>query len=115
MKFQFEKEAMRGDPMPDGLSLIDQMAYQTLACIYLRYHLKGITRDQGSEEKNKLIVTYEKEAKKREQEINMAFHYASTYASIERSANAYAKNRTLDNADRLYKALYGFEPNKEEK
>ena len=33
---------------------------------------------------------------------------------IESAANAYAKDRTLENADKLYKALYGMEPTKKE-
>ena len=41
-------------------------------------------------------------------------NFAEQRKRIEHSANAYTKNRTLDNADQMYKALYGMMPSKEE-
>lgn len=114
MTFPYEKEAMNGEPMPKGLSLADQMAYQALSGIYLRYHLNGITREQGAEEKRKLALSYNVAKTKRETELGFSKRFSEIIAKIESAANVYAKDRTLENADRLYKALYGMEPSKKE-
>ena len=39
-----ERLAMRGEEMPDGLSLADQEFFQGLAYIYSRYRMKVIYR-----------------------------------------------------------------------
>lgn len=114
MKFPYERAAMRGEPTPDGLSLIDRMMYQSLACLYVRFNLKGITKEQGASEKQKLSLEYNLAISQRQREVNMAQHYAEQNIRIESAANAYAKDRTLENADKLYKALYGMEPTKKE-
>jgi hypothetical protein len=114
MQFPYEKEAIRGEPMPKDLSLADQMAYQALSSMYSRFRVRAITREQGAEEKKKLFLTYDKAYRQREREVNMAQHYAEQNARIESAANDYAKDRTLENADKLYKALYGMEPTKKE-
>ena len=44
-----ERAAMHGKPMPDGLSLIDQVYFQGLAYLYARFRAGMITREQGSE------------------------------------------------------------------
>ena len=55
----WEKQAQRGDPMPDGLEYPDQVLYQALAHLYARYRMKTITREQASIEKKKLLEEYE--------------------------------------------------------
>lgn len=37
----------------------------------------------------------------------LAQHCAKMFRDVEAAANAYAKERTLENANRLYQALYG--------
>ena len=52
--FPWEQEAMRGDGIPDGLSLADQMAYTALRNIYWSHYEKRLSREQAKAEKNKL-------------------------------------------------------------
>lgn len=35
----YEKQAMRGDPMPNGLNYPNQLLYQALALLYARYRM----------------------------------------------------------------------------
>ena len=49
----WEKQAQRGDPMPDGLEYPDQVLYQALSLLYARYRIKAITREQAQIEKLK--------------------------------------------------------------
>ena len=55
----WEKQAQRGDEMPDGLEYPDQLLYQALSLLYTRYRAKAITREQASIEKKKLLDEYE--------------------------------------------------------
>lgn len=52
--FPWEHEAMRGDPMPDGLPLADQWAFQAVSHLYARYCLEKIEKDAASEEKQRI-------------------------------------------------------------
>lgn len=45
--FPWEKAAMHGEELPEGLSLPDQMAYTCLRNIYFLYYNKTISRDQA--------------------------------------------------------------------
>lgn len=115
MQFPYEKQAMRGEPMPKDLSLADQMAYQTLASMHSRFRIGAITREQGADEKKTLSYTYNRAVEQREREVNLLKYHAELNTRIEHAANAYAKNRTIENADLLYKALYGMMPSEEER
>lgn len=115
MKLPYERAAMHGLEMPDGLSLLDQQMFLALRLLY-QSHKKGvISREVGQIEKGKLMYQYGVTKKRFRFEERQADHFAEQRKRIEGAANAYAKDRTLDNADRLYKALYGMEPNKEGK
>ena len=46
--FPWEKAAMHGEELPEGLSLPDQMAYTCLRNIYFLYYNTTISRDQAS-------------------------------------------------------------------
>lgn len=58
--FPWEKDAQKGMPMPDELSLPDQMAYTALRSIYESYRGKHITREQAAHEKRLLRREWEK-------------------------------------------------------
>lgn len=57
--FPWEKQAMRGEEMPDGLDYPEQVMYQSLALLYARYHLKHISREQAQADKRNLLDEYE--------------------------------------------------------
>ena len=52
--FPWEKAAMHGEELPEGLSLPDQMAYTCLRNIYFLYYNKTISRDQAAAEKQRV-------------------------------------------------------------
>ena len=68
MKYEHEREAARGDPMPDGLSLAEQQTFQAVRYLYAVYRAKRITQTQAAKEKatilRKLKMVQEKEALK---------------------------------------------------
>ena len=97
MVFPYETEAANGEPMPDGLSLVDQCALRT----------GSKDRDQAIKEKGQMTYQYNKEKCIMESWRKMGDFWAETYRQVEAAQTAYRKNRTLANADRLIAALDG--------
>lgn len=107
MKYEYEREAARGDPMPDGLSLAEQQTYQAIRYLYAVYRAKRITQAQAAQEKAKVLrelrMMQEKEAlmdKAHQRAIKM-------WKDLEAAANRYGTERTLENADKLIESIYG--------
>lgn len=114
MEFPYEKAAMYGMEMPDGLDSVDQWMFLCLRLLYDSNKKGIISREVGRIEKGKLAhqrTVLEQKFKIREKLVQSC---AKRTIDAERAANAYAKNRTLENADLLYKALYGMTPSKKE-
>ena len=114
MRFPYERDAMHGLEMPDGLSLLDQYMFLSLRLLYQSHKKGAISREVGQIEKGKLVHQYGIARNRMRFEEDKFVNFADQRKRIEHSANAYAKNRTLDNADQMYKALYGMMPSKEE-
>ncbi len=105
MKYVWEQEAKRQAPMPDGLPIADQAAYQALALLAARYKIGAVGADQ---------------AKKERIEIDRAYGYRSSgdrlvdwtvglRKRIEAAQANYRKDRTIENADVLSNTIDGFE------
>lgn len=107
MVFPFEKDAEQGNPMPDGLSLPDQLAYQFLVNLYDRLRRGVITRDQAAEEKGKMTYEHSTSNNILRSYQTMGSYWAGLRKGLEAAQIAYQKNRTLENADRLSAALDG--------
>ena len=115
MELPYERAAMQGLGMPDGLDLLDQYMFLALRMLYQSHKRGFISREVGQIEKGKLMHQYGTAKNRFRFEADKVDSFAEQRMRIESTANAYAKDRTLDNADRLYKALYGMEPSKEVK
>lgn len=105
--FQWEKQAANGEPMPDGLSLPEQYAYQALSYLYGRHKLKLISKEQGKTEKGKIIYQYMKMLESEKHNSDMVAHTARLWKDIEHAHNRYRKNSTLENADLMSAVLDG--------
>lgn len=106
-KFSWEADAMRGDPMPDGLPLEEQKAFQAMAHLYARFRLKQITREVGSEEKGAIVHQMDVERQNREARERLSERFAGFFRQVESVANRYAKDRTPENADILWAVVSG--------
>lgn len=114
LKFSWERQAMDGEEMPDGLPLEEQLAYQALAHLYGRYRMKLIDRERGSAEKGKIAHALSCSKSKESMNRRLAEHHAQLVKNLEGAANDYAKSRTLEAADRMYQAVYGMLPGPEQ-
>lgn len=107
MVFPFEQMAARGEPMPEGLDLPDQLAYQFLAGLYARIRNGNLSWEQAIIEKGQMTHQYDLTKRKMDHWSKMSDYYANRTKAVEAAQNAYRKNRTLENADRLSAALDG--------
>jgi len=104
MKYSWETDAKLNKPMPDGLSLTDQMAYQTLAELAARYKMKAVSVEQAKRERAELDRAYA---------IRLAGDAAAKCmvdlrVKIELAHSIYRKDPTLENAKLLSDVLDGF-------
>lgn len=101
MLFPFEKIAMQGGEIPEGLSGPEITAFLQLRLLYANFRAGAIDREAGAREKVKIADVYRSE-KFRDDRLQNWFkaRNATDFARIE-----YAKNRTLENADKIVEAL----------
>ena len=99
----FERAAMRGEEMPDGLLLSEQKVFIALRSLYAAYRRGEIERERASREKQMLIRQMEHEIKV--DELNEKISHL--WKRIEIPALEYAKNPTRKIADAFYAAVYG--------
>ena len=104
---ELERIAMRGEPMPKDLTLPNQMYFQGLAYLYARFRAGFIDRERGSAEKGKMLYQRDLAERKEASSSKLAKHHAEQTKVVESAQNAYHKERTLENADRLSAALDG--------
>lgn len=109
ISFPWEREAARGDPMPENLKLHDQAAYVALRSLYYDYREKRIARDAASQEKRNILFEWRKAGKESEYVRKMAFHYARLCKDTEMAKTSVIKNPTPENALKLARVLDGLE------
>ena len=103
MPFEYENEAKRNEPMPTGLTSSQQMCYQAMALMTMRYKLGELNAEQAIAEKRQIEREYT-EMSAREQYIT---HCSDLWANIETAAIEYNKTRTLEAADKMREVIYG--------
>lgn len=107
IEFQWEREAMAGNPTPKNLSLTDQKAYQALASLYGRYRMGLIDRPAGSIEKSRILSEWNKEKRMDEMTFDLAKWHIKLREKIGGAQSCYRKERTLENANKLSRILDG--------
>ena len=107
--FPWEREAMQGAGMPDGLSMYDQMAYISLRTLYHDYHEKRMDRATASAEKRRIFGAWDRAKRTAEIERKLAFFHARLYKDTEMAKTAVRKDPSPENAIRLCNVLDGLE------
>ena len=103
LAFPWERQAMNGDEMPDGLGYPEQILYLSLRLLYKSLRLGAIERPTAIVEKKKLMDEY-RLYKFREQ---MGDEWVEIIRLTELGRAEYWKNRTLENADKVMLILEG--------
>lgn len=89
--FAWERSAMDGGKMPDGLSAAEQKAWQAMAYLYARFRLKVITREDGHLEKGKIKYILEQEMTSDRAAADLAAWHADLRRNIEAAQNRYMR------------------------
>ena len=107
MVFEFERQAMNGDPVPHGLSQVDQLFYLQLRALYYQYRSGWITRDRGTEDKKRLLSEYRKRLDSEKFRDDLTKWHVALRKRIEAAHAEYRKNPTPENAKKLSLAIDG--------
>ena len=98
----FERMALNNLPMPDDLSLADQMMYVILPCLYQAHKANLVTKEQAKAIKQQCMARYEKG---KDMEKSNA-DWCRTWKRCEKPARDWAMEPTKENGDKLYAAIY---------
>lgn len=102
-ELSYEKIAMSGGEMPDGLEWYDQQMFLNLRWLYHQYKSGIISRETAHNEKRKMLNIYDSQ----KWQHNLTKDIAKKIVSTEAARQAYRKNRTLENADAIILAFEG--------
>lgn len=105
--FEFECDAMKGSELPVGLSQSQQLLYLSLRNLYAQCKTGLISREDGVAEKKKLVAEYFKREKVEAFRKRCAKQTVRLWRSIEQAANEYAKTKSPEAAERMYRTIYG--------
>ena len=102
-EFDFEREAMQGKPLPQGLDIADSCIYVALKNLYAMYREKLISRKDATEEKRRLIYNWTTDKSKIEF-LNREADGLKNKIGV--ASDDYKNNPCIETADKLYAAFY---------
>ena len=102
-EFTLEREAMQGNPLPQGLDIADSCLYVALKNLYAMYQNKLISRKDATEEKRRLVYNWTTDKAK----IEFLNRESETLRDkIAAASDDYKNNPCVETADKLYAAFY---------
>ena len=108
MVFNFEKAAMKGEPVPKDLDAADACLYMGLKYLYAMHKAGLMDRRTATDEKQNLVFCHQKN-KSQLEFLNRESE--ALRARIQEASENYKNNRTSGNADKLYAAFYNLPKN----
>lgn len=108
MFFDYEEQARRNEPVPDGVSLFDEGGYRNLRDdIYAPYHKQTITREQAIERKKRLKARALKEIQLDNFRDNTAYEREKILRLSEQARIKARKEPTQENCLALVDTIDG--------
>ena len=102
-EFTFEREAMQGNPLPQGLDIADSCLYVALKNLYAMYRNKLISRKDATEEKRRLVYNWTTDKAK----LDFLNRDSETLRDkIGAASEDYKNNPCVETAEKLYAAFY---------
>ena len=102
-EFSFERQAMHGEPLPQGLDIADSCLYVALKNLYAMYRNKMISRKDATEEKQRLVYNWTTDKYKIE---FLNRDSEALRGKIGTASEDYKNNPCIESADKLYAAFY---------
>ena len=106
-EFPWERKALKGDPLPEGLNAAEARLYMSLRSLYQWYKEGHISKEGARGEKEILVRTYERDIA----EIRGCRAVCDLIVRAETPAQEYAKAPTAENAEQLFRAVYNLPEN----
>ena len=103
LELPYEKTAMAGGDMPEGMEYPDQILFLELRLLYDSYKRKLIDRETATREKVELLRVYEAH----KIVDKMGKEWVNQIKRTELARAEYRKNKTIENADKLIDAIEG--------
>ena len=102
-EFTFEREAMQGNPLPQGLDIADSCLYVALKNLYAMYQNKLISRKDATEEKRRLVYNWTTDKAK----LDFLNRDSETLRDkIGAASEEYKNNPCIETSEKLYAAFY---------
>ena len=105
MKFKYEEQAFRNEPIPMDATAKETIQYMFLRNLYWSMNKGIISKEQAQAQKNKVMQDIESKWKAAEFEQRCWENSARRTKSACHAMMMYRDNRTLENADYLVKML----------
>jgi len=93
--------------MPDTESREDLLAWFKLRDVYREFRMHQIDRAEGESRKRSIFRHRTEEESRSQQHLVAQKRIADFFKTVELSASAYMKDRTIENADALIETMYG--------
>ena len=103
LELPYEKTAMAGGEIPDGLEYPDQILFLELRLLYESYRKGLIDRNVATREKVELLRTYEAH----KIVDKMGKEWVDQIKRTELARAEYRKDKTIENADKLLACVEG--------
>ena len=103
LELPYEKIAMAGGAMPEGLEYPDQILFLELRLLYDSYKRQLIDREQATLEKVELLRVYEAH----KIVDSCGNEWVDQIKRTELARAAYRKEKTIENADKLLACVEG--------
>lgn len=104
---QISQLAAKQEMPPDGMTYVDWLLWYMLRDIYRDFKSGKLDAQKGAERKRHALEVWEKESFRVRQLNELADSAGKLWKRIEIAGCNYRKDRTLENADALMKAIYG--------
>ena len=109
LAFPWERAAMRGEPLPEGLPPEEQHAYLSLRQVYRDYCGKVLSREAAAGEKRRIARQAQAAGKRRVFADRLTEHHWRVTRDTEAAKAACRKDPSPENALRLCDVLDGLE------
>lgn len=99
---ELEKIAKSREPMPEGLTLTEQKAFQSIALLTERYLIGRLPAQTAKNAMHQIRVTFAVDSGTED----YTKHCVELWLNIESAAREFAKERTIEAAEKMYEVIY---------
>ncbi len=105
----WERQAAKGEPVPDGLPLEERLAYLALRNLHKAFRAGAVTKEEATEEKTEIFSTCHQIREARVAWGMIADRHAVMWKKIEGPASEFFKTKDPAKAEEALLILYGLE------